>query len=92
MALLAIAMLGASCGERDLRGRVEDSRDGQTYLAVKELNGSACSVPLVDGAPWSQPLGVPGRILPGEHHIDCGGDIGFAVRPGTTLFFDYWGP
>jgi len=87
-----VCLLASSCRSRELRGTVEASPDGQTYLAVEALNGSACETAAVDGKPWPHAPKVPGPIRPGTHRIDCGGSIDFEIRAGTTFRFDYWGP
>jgi hypothetical protein len=81
------------CKTRDLRGAYESSPDGKTYLVIDDdVNGGECSPILVDGRPWRLPKHAAGAIAPGRHVIECGGKIGFQIKPGTTFHFDYWGP
>lgn len=37
-------------------------------------------------------IGQPAPISPGEHVIECNGEIRFNIPAGTTFSFDYWGP
>ena len=94
-ALFALTLCSA-CAQRDLRGKSLASPDGRTYLVVADDNGGQCGQITVDSAPWTAPIGKPGEIEPGTHHIDCGEGMGtgieFEVRQGTTFHFDYWGP
>lgn len=96
-AFLTSALLATSscavAGERTLRGSLTASPDGQTYLAINELEGN-CPQLKVDGQPWNLPLGEPHRVRPGEHLIQCfeGGIVEFDIPEGKTLGFDYWGP
>ncbi len=81
------------------QGRWAPSRSGRTYLLVLPVPGD-CGDLYLDGEPWTVGFGVPGRVEPGVHAIDCdqpdywepGGDIEFEVAAGTTYVFDYWGP
>jgi hypothetical protein len=81
-----------ACGDHELRGRVELSKDGRTYLVVADDNGGGCGPILVDGKRWLPAIGAPGSIAPGDHTISCGGDIQFHIDSGKTFHFDYWGP
>jgi hypothetical protein len=81
----------AACSQ-PLRGDESPSADGQTYLSVESLDGSACTDLRVDGKPWPFALGTPGPIAPGEHEIQCMSPIRFTVRSGTVFRFRYWGP
>jgi len=93
MILLLLAMLSCvACVNRHLRGTIEPSQDGHTYLAVVNNNGGNCGSIKVDGKVWPHPIGKPGPIEPGTHTIECGGEIGFEIRPGVVFKFDYWGP
>lgn len=73
-------------------GQSVPSSDGGTYLVVDDNNGGNCGPILVDGREWLQPLHTPGSIAPGAHSIECGGAIEFEIEPGTTFYFDNWGP
>jgi len=77
---------------RDLRGSFAPSKDGKTYLAVVDDNGGHCGPIKIDGKIWPHPVGHAGRINPGHHTIECGGEIGFDIRPGVLFKFTYWGP
>lgn len=90
----AVILFAAGCGKghSDLRGRIEPSRDGKTYLAILDDNGGQCGPMLVDGTKWRYAIGKVGPIAPGRHRIECGTDIEIDIAPGTTFSFDYWGP
>ena len=92
--LLAISLCTfiAGCGDSYLRGSVEPSSDGKTYLSVVDDNGSGCGPIKIDGKIWGHPIGQPGIISPGTHVIECGGEIEFDVPAGVVFKFDYWGP
>jgi hypothetical protein len=92
LVLTLLAVVAASCGDRQLRGTTSASPDGKTYLAVIDDNGGACGPILVDGAVWPHPIGEPGPIDPGVHKIACGGEIEFTIPAKTVFRFDYWGP
>jgi hypothetical protein len=81
--------LGA-CDDGHLRGSVKKSDDGKTYLLVAE--GNNCNQIKVDGKLWNHAIGEAGEISPGEHVIDCNGEIGFFIPAGVVFSFDYWGP
>lgn len=86
------AMTALSCECRDLRGTISPSPDGKTYLAVVDDNGGGCSAILVDGAVWPHSIGEAAQIAPGDHKIECDGEIGFTIPEGSVFRFDYWGP
>ena len=88
----SIAFLIAACGDGDLRGASERSKDGGTYLVVADGNGGQCGPLLVDGKPWPYRIGEPGPIAPGAHQIFCGVGSAFDVKSGMVYTFDYWGP
>jgi len=90
LSLLCAGLL-AGCGDGHLRGSVQPSQDGKTYLAVVD-DGGNCGGIKVDGKPWAHPIGSPGRIAPGIHTIECGGEIEFEIPAGVVFSFDYWGP
>ncbi|HVN22071.1 MAG TPA: hypothetical protein VMU05_25010 [Dongiaceae bacterium] len=81
-----------ACSSRELRGTSTPSNDGKTYLVVADDNGGHCGPIKVDGRTWPHPVGEPGQIEPGDHTIECGGEIGFRIRPGVVFRFNYWGP
>jgi hypothetical protein len=89
---IVIVLSALGCTDRDLRGYSERSQDGRTYLVVDDDNGGGCGPILVDGKQWPHALHTAGPIGPGEHVIECGGEIGFKIKRGTTFHFDYWGP
>lgn len=89
---LALAVLAACAGSRDLRGRSTPSADGRTYLIVADADGGQCGPVRVDGKPWPHPVGAPGAIAPGEHVLACGGEVAIRIDSGQTFRFDYWGP
>ncbi len=86
------AALFVGCDDGFLRGRVEKSTDGKTYLAVVDDNGGHCGPLTVDGKIWPYKINEVGPITPGGHVIDCGGSISFTVPAGVIFKFDYWGP
>jgi hypothetical protein len=90
--LVASMVTVAGCPGRELRGRVEKSVDGGTYLAIDDDNGGKCGLMLVDGQVWPYAIHSPGPIAPGEHEIECGSGAGIIIKKGTTFHFDYWGP
>ena len=92
LSLILVLVVTMGCKQRDLRGAVVESKAGQTYLVVDDDNGGNCGPINVDGQRWPHPLHVPGTITPGRHVIECGGEIEFEVKAGTTFHFEYWGP
>ena len=96
MCLLAIAasisVYCTGCDENDLRGSWSPSKDGKTYLAVADDNGGHCGPIKVDRKIWPHRVGEAAQIKPGNHTIECGGEIGFDIRPGVVYRFSYWGP
>jgi hypothetical protein len=88
--LLSLVVMG--CEDHDLRGRFSKSMDGKTYLAVTDDNGGKCGPLTVDGKNWEKPIDRPREIVPGDHVVKCGGEIGFTVPAGVTYKFNYWGP
>jgi hypothetical protein len=89
---MALSLFCTACGQSDLRGSFATSKDGKTYLAVTDNNGGHCGPIRVDGKLWTHPIGEAGLINPGHHTIECGGEIGFDIRPSVFYKFDYWGP
>lgn len=90
LCFLSAVLTMVACGKSDLRGSVKKSTDGKTYLIVSK--GNNCDQIKVDGKLWSHSIGVSGEITPGEHVIDCNGEIGFSIPAGYVFSFDYWGP
>ena len=90
--LMVIALIVSGCsGDRYLRGSVEDSEDGRTYLMIVDDNGGFCEI-YIDDKPWPHEIGEAGVIEPGQHKISCGGDLWFEIPEGKVFKFDYWGP
>lgn len=87
---LVAVLACASCSDGHLRGSVESSSDGGTYLIFVE--GNNCDPIRVDGAAWPFAIGQTGAISPGDHLVECNGEIRFNIPAGTTFRFDYWGP
>lgn len=81
-----------ACSDHTLRGRVERSEDGKTYLAIMDMNGASCDTVRVDGHAWPHALKAKGAIPPGRHEVACGGSYLVQIDSGKTLLFDYWGP
>ena len=89
---IGILLFSTSCGiNRELRGRVQHSKDHKTYLIIKEKDNENCEI-YVDGEIWSYEIGVKGEIKSGSHEIMCGGKLTIEIKEGTTFIFDYWGP
>jgi hypothetical protein len=87
-----LSLLAAcSKGNHGLRGSVEPSPDGKTYLSFDDDNGGRCSL-LVDKQKWPYPLHTAGVVGAGKHLVDCGGEIEISISPATTFHFAYWGP
>lgn len=85
-----VTMIG--CQKRDLRGKAEPSKDGQTYLVVDDDNGGACGQIFIDGKQWTHKTHEQGTITPGRHTIKCGTEIEFEIQQATIFYFNYWGP
>ena len=90
--ILAAAIFATGCDDGELRGRTDDSKDGKTYLIVADDNGGHCGPIRVDGKVWPHALNVPGAVAPGDHRIECGGEIEFRIDSGKTFRVDDWGP
>ena len=88
--LLPVVLTG--CGDSYLRGSVEPSRDGKTYLIVADDSGGGCGPIRLNGEIWPHAIGVAGEIAPGTQTIECGGSLQFDVPEGVVFTFDYWGP
>ena len=89
---LSLMALTVGCVDSELRGSVEPSNDGKTYLVIADDNGGACGPILLNGKQWPHAVGVPGEIMPGKQTIQCGGSLEFNVQDGVVFIFDYWGP
>lgn len=85
-------LLLLSCSSDYLRGYVEPSKDGKTYLVVADNNGGYCGPLKVDGKKWIYKINQAGEISPGVHTIECGGKIEFEIPEKVTFYFNYWGP
>lgn len=86
--LLTISLV--SC-RPELRGEVQKSTDGKTYL-VFELG---CDSLIVNGENWPHNIDEKGEVSAGTCKIQCGNsDSGLSINieEGTTFYFDYWGP
>ena len=94
--LLALVFLpNLGCAQREFRGKVTPSEDGQTYLLVEAKQPAEGSQVYINGEPWPYNFNQPGPIEPGLHNINCNSPnpfIEFTIEPGTTFHFDYWGP
>ena len=80
------------CDNRHLRGKIEESTDGFTYLVILDNNGGVCGPIFVNGKNWKHEIGQKGKIEAGEVQIECGGKLSIYVEEGTVFYFDYWGP
>lgn len=91
--MLIVAGLLVACSN-ELRGKVEKSSDGKTYLAIVDNNGGGCGAIYVDGKVWPHPIGKAAPIEPGSHTIACPKDakIEFNIQSGVVFKFSYWGP
>ena len=90
LALISLSFMFLACDDGHLRGSVQNSRDGKTYLLVADGNNR--DQIKIDGKVWSPPIGQAGEISPGTHVIDCNGEIEFNIPNGVVFKFDYWGP
>lgn len=90
--LLSFLLLSVGCGDGHLRGSVEDSIDGKTYLVIADDSNGNCRPIFVDDIEWPHKVGEKAEIAPGIHTIHCGGKIEFEVPEGVVFYFDYWGP
>lgn len=88
--ICALALGCVSCGDSQLRGSVEPSHDGRTYLVV--TGGNNCEQIKIDGSKWPHAIGESGSVGLGVHTIDCNGRIRFSIPAGKTFKFNYWGP
>jgi len=97
----AAALLCVCTGcSHNLRGSWKHSKDGNTYLAVAEVDGGGggrCDNVFVDKKLFPHPIGAPHLTTPGKHTISCntaesGSEIGFEIPAGVIYRFDYWGP
>ncbi len=79
-------------GDAYLRGKVEPSNDGLTYLMIADDGNGTCKSVLLDGKVWPYKTGEVGKVSPGIHKIDCNGIIEFDIPEGVVFKFDYWGP
>jgi hypothetical protein len=92
LSLTLLFLVLTSCEQGSLRGNVEPSKNGKTYLVIKDDNGGACGPITLDGKVWPHSIGVAGEVAPGPHMISCGGSIEFIIEQSTIFYFDYWGP
>ena len=88
--IFALALSCVTCEDGHIRGSVEPSPDGGTYLTVAA--GNNCEEIRIDGVKWPHAIGKSGAIRAGTHVIDCNGEIGFIIPAGKSFTFDYWGP
>jgi len=89
---ISILLFTTSCYvHRELRGKVQQSKDHKTYLIIQEKDSENCEI-YVDGKIWPYEVGVKGEIKSGIHEITCGGKLTIETKEGTTFIFDYWGP
>lgn len=88
-----LLLLGlGGCKDSELRGYVEKSKDGKTYMVIEDDNGGHCGPMSLNGNEWPHEIGMPGQVEPGEHTLECGTAISFLVKEGTIFHVDYWGP
>ncbi len=89
--IFVIIVISLQACREELRGNVEKSNDGETYLVFE--NG--CDSVFVNGKFWTHAKGVKGQVQSGNCEIDCnndGIDLSINIGEGTIFFFDYWGP
>ena len=91
LVLLLLSVIGCEV-QRELRGSVQPSKDGKTYLSIDDDNGGHCGPLLVDGKRWSFPIGEAAEIAPGDHTISCGSSLEISIQKGTVFRMNYWGP
>ena len=89
--ILFLSGILSSCFNRELRGKIRKSDDNKTYLVIEKDCGVDNSI-LVDGQIWPYKIGEKGEISPGEHNLNCGGELRITIRKGTVYHLDYWGP
>jgi len=89
---IIIILLFSGCSKGELRGNSRISLDKKTYLIIADDNGGECGDIFVDGKKWNYKLQQKRFILSGVHTIECGTEIEFIIKEGTTFTFDYWGP
>jgi hypothetical protein len=89
---IAATSLAVSCSKRELRGRIQKSNNGGSYLVINNDNGGKCGEVLLDGRKWPYPLHAFGQVPSGVHTLECGTKVEFEIKPGTIFQFDYWGP
>jgi hypothetical protein len=91
VASLVLALLLSACSDGHLRGFVEPSTDGGTYLVFEDDHGG-CPIQ-VNGEPWPHERGEVGAVDPGTQVVECGGGtLSFIIPEGVVFHFDYWGP
>lgn len=90
IALLSAAFVLTACDDGYLRGYVEPSPDGKTYLVFEDDHGG-CAMQ-VNGKPWPHRRGEKGAVSPGMQLVKCGGELSFQIPEGVVFHFDYWGP
>jgi hypothetical protein len=93
----ALALILTACDPGSLRGSIEASEDGGTYLVIADDNGGGCDAIKVDGKVWPLALERAGPISPGPHVVECSAQDAAAGTPivipeGMVFTFDYWGP
>ena len=90
--IVMFSVLIVSCSDGYLRGYIEPSKDGKTYLVVVDDNGGHCGPLKVDGKVWKHKINEAGVVAAGEHTIECGGKIEFVIPKNVIFYFNYWGP
>jgi len=90
--MIAIIFTLVGCDDGHLRGAVNPSADGKTYLVIVADNGGQCGPIFVNGKKWEYKINEAGSISPGVHTIKCGTEIQFEIPQGVVFSFDYWGP
>jgi hypothetical protein len=91
------ALALTACDPGSLRGSIEASEDGGTYLVIADDNGGGCDAIKVDGKVWPLALERAGSISPGPHVVECSAEnaaagVPIVIPEGMVFTFDYWGP
>jgi hypothetical protein len=94
MLFTTVTIIGCEkgCEEREFRGRIVRSAEGQTYIIVDDDSAGKCGPMMVDGKEWPYTLHAPELIKPDSHVIMCGREVKLDIKKGTTFHFDFGPP
>jgi hypothetical protein len=93
----AVVLSLAACEPNSLRGSIEPSEDGGTYLVIAADNGGICDAIKVDGKVWPLALERAGPVSPGPHVVECSAEnaaagIPIVIPEGMVFTFEDWYP